>query len=75
MKLIIHETDCHGCGVIAYNGKIDQYSYDDGYWGDIASAVERLIEIGFINKDDVVIFDSNNSIYDVVSKYYEREEN
>lgn len=74
MKLIIHETDCHGCGVIAFNGQVNQYSYDDGYYGDIKTAVEALIRIGFINKDDVVVFDSENSIYDVVCKYYERNE-
>ena len=74
MKLIIHETNCHGCGVVVYNGKVEEYSYDDGCWGDIKIAVEKLIEIGFINPNDVVIFDSENSIYDVVMKYYERNE-
>lgn len=74
MKLIIHETDCHGCGVVVYNGKVEQYSYDDGCWGDIRIAVEKLIEIGFINANDVIIFDSENSIYDVVTEYYERDE-
>ena len=74
MKLIIHETNCHGCGVVAYNGKEESYFYDDGSWGNIRTAVEKLIEIGFINPNDVVIFDSDNSIYDVVMKYYERNE-
>ena len=74
MKLIIHETNCHGCGVVVYNGKVEEYSYDDESWGDIKIAVEKLIEIGLINSNDVVIFDSENSIYDVVMKYYERNE-
>lgn len=55
-KLIIHETDCHGCGTIVYNGHVESYSYDDSYFGDVASTVQALIDIGFINKDDVKIF-------------------
>ena len=38
-KLIIHETDCHGCGNIYYDGTWDTYTYDDGEWGDIRRAV------------------------------------
>ena len=30
-KLIIHETDCHGCGNVYFNGKCASYSYDDSY--------------------------------------------
>lgn len=53
--LIIHETDCHGQGCIVYNGKIHPYSYDDGEMGDAKGAVEGLIEIGFIDPNDVTI--------------------
>lgn len=58
-KLIIHETDCHGCGYVHYNGKTDTYTYDDSYWGDVRLTVEALIKIGFIKPEDVVIFDEN----------------
>lgn len=59
-KLIIHETDCHGCGTVIYNGHIVSYTYDDGYFGDVASTVQALIDIGFINKDDVKIFNGDD---------------
>lgn len=59
-KLIIHETDCHGCGCIHYNGKTESYSYDDGSWGDVRATVQELIEIGFIKAEDVIIFSDDN---------------
>ena len=59
-KLIIHETDCHGCGFVIYNGHVVSYTYDDGYFGDVASTVQALIDIGFINKDDVKIFEGDD---------------
>lgn len=65
-KLIIHETDCHGCGNIYYNGETDNYSYDDSYWGDVRLTVEALIKIGFINPEDVIVFDSNAKLYKMV---------
>ena len=34
-KLIIHETDSHGCGCVYYNGKTEAYAYDDCDIGDI----------------------------------------
>lgn len=55
-KLIIHETDCHGCGYYCYNGTVEHYVYDDTP-GDIRAAVEALIEIGFIDEDDVKIIE------------------
>lgn len=62
-KLIIHETDCHGCGNIYYNGQFDNYAYDDSYWGDVRLTVEALIKIGFIDPNDVIIFDDNKEVY------------
>lgn len=70
-KLIIHETDCHGCGTVIYNGHIAHYTYDDGYFGDVASTVQALIDIGFINKDDVKIFEGDelyNFVADKISE-------
>ena len=61
--LIIHETDCHGCGTVYYDGTHLQYSYDDEM-GNIRGAVEFLISIGFIDPESVVMFDSCNSIYE-----------
>ncbi len=58
-KLIIHETDCHGCGYVHYNGKTEPYAYDDSCWGDVRLTVEELIKIGFIKPEDVVIFDDS----------------
>jgi hypothetical protein len=67
-KLIIHETDPHGGGYIYYNGKCDSYCYDDGAWGDVRATVQELIEIGFINADDVVILDDEEKIYALIEK-------
>ena len=71
-KLIIHETDCHGCGRFYYDGKSYRYAYDDET-GDIKSAVIALIDIGFINPDDVVIIDEDN-IYPLVERLYATNE-
>ena len=62
-KLIIHETDCHGCGNVVYNGQVLSYSYDDGCFGDARATIEELIKIGFIDPDKVVIF-RDEEIYD-----------
>ena len=61
-KLIIHETDCHGCGYVHFNGKTYYYSYDDGAWGDVRATIQELINIGFIKPEDVVMFDSDNDL-------------
>ena len=60
-KLIIHETDCHGCGRVYYNGKSTHYAYD-GEAGDLKSAVLALISLGFIDASDVAIFE-DDAIY------------
>lgn len=70
-KLIIHETDCHGSGRIYYKGSTDYYSYDDES-GDIAAAVRALINIGFIDPYDVVIYEGDE-IYSVLAKLIEAE--
>ena len=62
-KLIIHETDCHGCGCIVYNGQVLPYAYDDGCFGDARATIEELIKIGFIDADRVVVF-RGDEIYD-----------
>lgn len=72
-KLIIHETDCHGCGYVYYNGIENYYSYDDGSWGDVKCTIEKLIDIGFVDKKDVVIFADEESIYKYVEKGLECE--
>lgn len=70
-KLIIHETDCHGSGRIYYKGSSDYYSYDDES-GDIAAAVRALINIGFIDPDDVIFFEGDE-IYDKLADLLEAE--
>lgn len=68
-KLIIHETDCHGSGRIYFDGKVEHYSYDDGGLGDVRRTVEGLIDLGFIDPEDVIIFDDyDNNIYKFVEK-------
>ena len=67
-KLIIHEIDCHGSGYVYYNGKCDHYHYDDSYYGDVRLTVAALIELGFINAEDVAIFTNGEDLYKVVEK-------
>ena len=66
-KLYIHETDCHSCGNVIYENLIRSYSYDDGGFGDAKATVQALIEIGFINPDDVVIIEGDQ-IYDYLKE-------
>ena len=72
-KMIIHETDCHGCGAVMYNGKIEYYSYDDGCFGDVKSTILALIELGFINPDSVEIF-CGDEIYEYIEAIIGKEE-
>lgn len=52
-KLYIHETDDHGEGYIICENRVQYYSYDDT--ADMRVAVEELINIGFIDPDNIVI--------------------
>jgi len=63
-KLIIHQTDIHGSGNIFCNGTTRHYSYDDET-GDVGAAVRTLIDIGFINEDDVC-FIEGDEIYEMI---------
>ena len=36
--------------------------------GDVKTTVKKLIDIGFINKEDVVIFDNPYDVYKIVEK-------
>ena len=70
--LIIHETDCHGCGNVYYKGYEKHYSYDDEM-GDIRRAVDFLIAIGFIDPETVAIYDGLTSIYEELDKFISLE--
>ena len=65
-KLIVHETDCHGCGNIHFKGKTEYYSYDDSDSGDMRVAVQCLIRLGFIKKEQVLFFDDSDD-HDIYS--------
>lgn len=79
-KLIIHETDSHGGGTLYFNGTTVHYAYDDSRCGDIGLAVNFLIEIGFIDEKDVLLFcdcgekDSDDNIYHYLGKLIEATE-
>lgn len=60
-KLYIHETDCHGQGYIIYDNEVKYYTYEDN--ADMRVAVEELINIGFVDPDDVIII-KGEEIYD-----------
>ena len=70
--LIIHETDYHGCGNVYFDGKQDHYSYDDV--GDVRQVVELLISLGYINPEDVRIYD-DDTIYEELDNLLEKERN
>lgn len=71
-KLIIHQTDSHGSGKYLYNGKVESYYYD-GDPGDMAAAVQALINIGFIKSEDVMIIE-DDEIYKYLNFDKEEEE-
>ena len=59
-KLFIHETDYHGQGYFGIIGEKDtffSYSFEDSETGDVPTVVKTLINIGFINPDDVLFID------------------
>jgi hypothetical protein len=58
-QLIIHETDCHGCGNVIYGNEVRSYTYDDGEMGDAMGAVQGLIDIGFIDPNDVTFIEGD----------------
>ena len=60
-KLFINETDYRGAGTVCCGGKLSWYSYDADM-GDIRKAVEFLIAIGFVNQENVEIFDDERPL-------------
>lgn len=58
-QLIIHETDCHGCGNIIYGNEVRSYTYDDGCFGDARATIEELIKIGFIDGNRVTVIEGD----------------
>lgn len=71
-KLIIHETEGSSCGMVYYNGHTDWYDDVDRDKGDLRTAVQYLINIGFIKEEDVLIFNDHNNIYEFVDMVYEK---
>ena len=67
-KLIIHETDSHGCGYVYYNVNCVRYCYDDGAWGDVRATVQEFVNIGFISMDAVVFLDDDAEMYALIEK-------
>lgn len=59
-KLFVHETDCHGQGVFGIIGEPEsyrEYSFEDSETGDIRKAIQSLINIGFMNEENVLFID------------------
>lgn len=71
-KTIIHETNIHGCGVILHNGELHNYSYDDGYFGDVKTTLKAFADIGIINLDNF-IFLEEDEIYHFLQELMEEE--
>ena len=75
-KLIIHETDCHGCGTVYYNGQATPYAYDLN--ADMRGAVEVLVGLGALKEEDVVIFEGDEiyeklaDLLDIEDAYYNK---
>lgn len=68
-KLFIHQIDYHGqgyFGIIGERKTYNSYSYEDET-GDIARAVNALINIGFIDPKDVLYMEEIE-IYDHLKK-------
>ena len=73
-KLIINEIDRHGCGEYFFDGTYGMYSYDDVCSGDLRVAIELLLEIGFIKKEQVEIFSDSNPLIKAYANLLEEEE-
>lgn len=58
-QLIVHETDCHGCGNVIYGNEVRSYTYDDGCFGDARATIEELIKIGFIDGNRVTVIEGD----------------
>ena len=75
-KLIIHETDCHGCGTVYYEGKTEGYAYDDN--ADVRGAVQVLIDVGAIKEEDVIIIEGDEiytklaDLLEIEDAYYDK---
>lgn len=65
-KLIVHEINCHGEGIVTYDGQSRYYCYD-GDGGDMKQAINFLVDIGFIDPEEVVVFEGDD-IYACVEK-------
>lgn len=65
-KLYIHETVQYGQGNVIYEDKVYPYSYEEER-GDLKLATQALIDIGYINPDDVVFIDGDE-IYDYLKE-------
>lgn len=69
-KLFVHQTDYHGQGYYGILGErktYHSYSFEDCDTGDIARAVNALINIGFINPEDVLYMEEME-IYDYLKE-------
>lgn len=73
-KLIIHETDCHGCGTVYYNGECRDYSYDDGELGDIKCSLMALQKMGVPLGCEVEIYEGHD-IYPAIDKLMRKVDN
>ena len=67
-KLVIHETDPEGCGYFGVLGEGSNFRfYNFEETGDILTAVRNLINVGFINRDDV-LFLKDKDIYNYLKE-------
>lgn len=69
-KLVIHETDPEGrgyFGVLGEGSNFRFYNFEDEETGDILTAVRNLINVGFINRDDV-LFLKDKDIYNYLKE-------
>lgn len=69
-KLVIHETDPEGYGyfgVLGEGSNFRFYNFEDEETGDILTAVRNLINVGFINRDDV-LFLKDKDIYNYLKE-------
>lgn len=69
-KLVIHETDPEGCGyfgVLGEGSNFRFYNFEDEETGDMWPAVKNLINVGFINRDDV-LFLKDKDIYNYLKE-------
>lgn len=69
-KLVIHESEAEGFGhfgILGDASSFKEYNYGDEETGNVWTVVKNLINVGFVNRDDV-LFIKDTDIYNYLKE-------